>query len=486
MLRQTRTVCSIGLAAMLVAVAGSCAAPAGGGSASRQQASTESRAALRTQALVMGMADDYIAALAESVYVLARNEGLNPRSRTLAQSFLRNGVGAALDIGSGPNPATSVLDMVVLSSLDLWSFEHHWIPAGIGEAGRPALERLRRADAEMWMNAGRVLSEAQLRTVRELVDAWIANNPDRMVTSLVRFDEFSEERMIASGSLRGRASGLLREVSEASGAIDDARLLGERAIWFAGRYPFVLGQQVELTMYRLADQPESAELIRTLESLQQLSETFEARVNTVQDDIETQLSVFFDKVTEERRAAIEQAGATLAELVDASMEDAQRRIAAERQAAIVGIFDRFAEERSAMLDDLLNRQSELQDVMEELRETISTTGDLARDLTDTVDAIDRVVARFDRDPNSTREPLRMTDVRDAAVETGRAAQELTALLDRTTELLDSPALRDRLSEIGDPGRDIIDRAFWRGMILIATLIVGLAALRFVPQRTRKA
>lgn len=486
MLRLTRSVCSIGLAAMLVAVAGSCAAPAGGGSASRQQASAESRTALRTQALVMSMADDYIAALAESVYVLVRKEGMSPRARTLAQSFLRNGVGAALDIGSSPNPATAVLDMVVLSSLDVWSFEQHWIPAGIGEAGLPALERLRRADAEMWTNAGRVLSEDQLRTVRELVDAWIVHNPDRMVTSLVRFDEFAEERMIASGSLRGRASGLLREVSEASGAIDDARLLGERAIWFAGRYPFVLGQQVELTTYRLIDQPEGAELVRAIESVRRLTDTFEARVNTVQDDLESQLGRFFEGVTRERAATIAQAQNALADVVRDALDDAEARITREREAAIIGVFDRFAVERAAFLDDLQARQGELKGVMVELRETISTSGDLARDLTDTVDAIDRVVARFDRDPNSTREPLRMADVRDAAIETGRAAQELTRVLEMTNTLLDSPSLAARMDDLRNPADDVIDRAFWRGMILIVTLIVGLAALRLVPQRTRAA
>jgi len=74
------------------------------------------------------------------------------------------------------------------------------------------------------------------------------------IVALVRFNEFADERKISSLSLRGKARGLLQEVSAAGAAVDDARLLGERLLWFAGRYPFLLGEQTELTAYRLIDQ----------------------------------------------------------------------------------------------------------------------------------------------------------------------------------------------------------------------------------------
>jgi hypothetical protein len=45
--------------------------------------------ALKTQALVMGMADDNIASLGESVYLLTRSGKLDSKGRWLAQSFLR-------------------------------------------------------------------------------------------------------------------------------------------------------------------------------------------------------------------------------------------------------------------------------------------------------------------------------------------------------------------------------------------------------------
>ena len=176
-------------------------------SAVKTPASGGPKAALKLQARVMDMADDYIASLGESVYLITRSGKLDSRGRWLAQSFLRNGVGASLDIAVGPNPAVSLLDLLVLTSLQTWTLKDHWIPAGIGEAGLPAQERLQQAETYAWTSAKSVLSENQLRTLRGLIEAWIAENPDRTVVALVRFNEFSDERKISSLRLRGQAQG---------------------------------------------------------------------------------------------------------------------------------------------------------------------------------------------------------------------------------------------------------------------------------------
>lgn len=69
------------------------------------------------QSLVMGMADEYSAALGEAMYLLVRSESVDPKGRWLAQSFLRNGMGAAIDIAVGPHPSVGLLDLLVLGSL---------------------------------------------------------------------------------------------------------------------------------------------------------------------------------------------------------------------------------------------------------------------------------------------------------------------------------------------------------------------------------
>ncbi|WP_319405520.1 hypothetical protein [uncultured Desulfosarcina sp.] len=438
--------------------------------------------ALKMQALVMGMADDYIASLGESVYLLTRSGKLDSKGRWLAQSFLRNGVGASLDIAVGPNPPVNLLDLLVLASLQTWSFSVHWIPAGIGEAGIPALERLKQAEANVWTSAGGILSVDQLRVLRGLIDAWIVENADRTVVALVRFDEFADERKISSLSLRGKARGLLREVSEATAVVDDARLLGERLLWFAGRYPYLIGEQTELTAYRLMDQPEGAQLIEAIKSARQLSEKFSDRLGTIKNDLEEQQAAFFSRVSAERTDAIAQLQAALEKTVKVSLDRATESIHTQRSEAVDQLFDRLAQERTLFLDDLASRQTELLEIMTELSETISVSGTLARELTETVNAIDRVVSRFDTDPESQGEPLRIADVRDAAIETGHAADRVTLLLERAIELLESKSWDQRISVMTDPVEAIVDRMFGRGVILIFLLIAGLGLLRLVPQR----
>ena len=98
------------------------------------------------QALVMDLADEYVAALGEAVYLSAPDGDADPRSRALASSFLRNGTGAAIDIGASSNPSVALLDLLVLSALQTWAIGQHWIPAGIDpERGRRAHWRRSRA-----------------------------------------------------------------------------------------------------------------------------------------------------------------------------------------------------------------------------------------------------------------------------------------------------------------------------------------------------
>ncbi|RNC68330.1 MAG: hypothetical protein ED859_10390 [Desulfuromonadales bacterium] len=430
----------------------------------------------------MGMADDYIASLGDSKHLLTRSGKLDTKGRWLAHSFIRNGIDASLDIAVGPNPSVNMLDLLVMTSLQRRSFEDHWIPAGIGEAGMPALARLKRAEADAWAAARKVLSEEQLHTVRELIAAWIAENPDRTVVALVRFHDFADERKISSVSLRGQAHGLLSEVSEASAAVDDMRFLGERLLWFAGRYPYLLGEQTELTAYRLIDQPEVSQLIETNKSAQRLGDALAKRIETFEGDLEEQQQRLFAQLSAERTAAIVQLQTALDATARKSIEQADKSFGDQRNKAINQLFDGIAKERALFLNDISSRQNELIGIMAELRQTLTVSGSTAKEVTATAQAVDKMMSRFERDPDSTAEPFRMTDVRDAAVETGNAADRMTRLLERANQLLDSRSLDRTLATINHPADEVIDRVFWRGVILISLLVAGIGLLRFVPQR----
>ena len=127
----------------MLTLAPGCAGPAAEVAVELESPATDARG-LDLQGRVMAMADDHLAALGEATYLMGREAPLSPEARWQAQSFLRNGVSATLDIGASPNPGVALLDLLVLASLQVWAFETHWIPESIGAAGAPALERLRR------------------------------------------------------------------------------------------------------------------------------------------------------------------------------------------------------------------------------------------------------------------------------------------------------------------------------------------------------
>lgn len=108
----------------------------------------------------------------------------------------------------------------------------------------------------------------------------------------MRFNDFVDERRISSAALRGKAQGLMEEVSEASATVEDVRTLGERPLWYAGRYPYLLGEQTELTAYRIFDQPEILQLIEASKSAQRLSDAFALRIETSESILKEQQKIF--------------------------------------------------------------------------------------------------------------------------------------------------------------------------------------------------
>jgi hypothetical protein len=144
------------------------------------------------------------------------------------------------------------MDMLVLCSLETWALEHHWAGFGIPlEAGLAGAKQLAKARDSLWAQAASHLKAPELARLRALIDAWIARHPDQGIVSFVRLSDFASDRNQLTLAERAEAGGLLEELTDVSVAVDDARLLGERALWYSSRYPYVLGQQVEMTALRL-------------------------------------------------------------------------------------------------------------------------------------------------------------------------------------------------------------------------------------------
>jgi len=389
------------------------------------------------QSLAMEIADEYIAGIGEAIYLFARDPRVDPNSRVLIQSFLRNGVGAALDIGASNNPNVAILDLLVLSSLQSWAFEKNWSRAGIDPGlVKDVLNRLKQAEKDTWYLSSRVLNDNQQNTLRELIKAWIQANPDRTVVSLVRFSDFTDARRLPDEGHRNTAQGLLLNLNDVTRTVDQARLLGERALWFAGRYPYVLGEQSELSLYRMLSQPDIQQVMTALSSLQQLSDS-----------------------------TVNEAESALNRVTD-------------------NAFDRFRKESSAVFSEFDTRQESLINTVRELHSAIEASTVLSQEVTRTAKEFDQVLMRFQSIPDSDRKPILITDIRDAARESADAAEQLTLLLKQTNDLIESNHFNNAITDINEVADSWADKFFWRGLLLIAILLIGLLLIKLVPVKTR--
>ena len=76
----------------------------------------------------------------------------------------------------------------------------------------------------------------------------------------------------------------------------------------------------------------------------------------------------------------------------------------------------------------------------------------------------------------------MDEIREAAIETGQAAVRVTRMLERSIQLLESQSWDQRISSMTDPAKEVVNFVFWRAVVLICLLMVGIGLLRLVPKR----
>jgi hypothetical protein len=396
----------------------------------------------------MRLVDSYIAVVTEVSQEMELTLA-SPQERHLLHSLKYNATRAAFDIAVSPRPEEALLDLLVLVSLQRSAVERYWNPEVFRERGDVLLTKLVWMEDACWRKSARALTPQQQQDLRALIESTVANNPEIHNVAQIRFSDFYH---LQDESSSARATGLLSEVDDAARAVDEAVLLGERALWYSSRMPILLGYQVEKTLYDMLSQPDVRELL--------------ADSNQYAD---------------------------ASDRIAAALEDLPEMIKREREATVDHFMGRVAGERAAFLDEFDDRGEKLDSTLRELRLTVEAGTALADSLDTTFGSVDRVLARFDETgDDSDREPLRMQDLRDVAAEARAAADQLTTMLDATQGVLASPAWNDRLSgfdsamtRVEQDGNQWINLAFRRGLLLVGALFVAMVAYRWVTYRWLK-
>ena len=177
-------------------------------------------------------------------------EGLELSSETrVRDEALRKNllyVSSALEIASGLDPEINLLDMLVFVHLSRATLEKHWIPSVYRERGTDVAEVFARSEQELQALAEQALTPAQHTQLMNVVDTWLAENPQQIRVEGIRLADFARMAGTAAADRAMQTRGLLSSVSTASRAANQALLLTERGMFLLHRMPSVWRLQARL------------------------------------------------------------------------------------------------------------------------------------------------------------------------------------------------------------------------------------------------
>ena len=281
------------------------------------------------QSLVMNFSDSFAVSVFAATHDL-KNRVASPQDR---RDILERGLfftTAAWMTAANANPVVSLLDMVVMVTLGRIVWEEYWLPQVWGDQGKRMLEVLRKGEAEIWAIAAKVLTQEQQQELHALIREWRASHPGKVIVAHKRFSDFAALRQKSPLADAARSGGLLG-IKGAARAVDEIRLVSERAMFYLERMPPLLTWHAELLFYKLSAFP-------GIEQLRSDSATLSNAFGQLAK-MTDQLPVLIEK---ERTAMIDQLTGQVGELVTA-----------ERKAAIDQLMDRIATDGKTGIDQLM-------------------------------------------------------------------------------------------------------------------------------------
>jgi hypothetical protein len=186
----------------------------------------------------------FIDRITQATDALQRSPSASVRDEALRKNLLY--ASSALEIASGPAPEVGLLDMMVFIHLSRSALETHWIPKLYGELGSELAEVFARSEEELAQVATEVLTAEQRRQLTQLVDTWLAENPDQVRVEGIRLSDFAATAGTAAAERAPQTRGLLSSVKTATQAANQALVLSERAFFLVHRLPFIWRLQVRV------------------------------------------------------------------------------------------------------------------------------------------------------------------------------------------------------------------------------------------------
>ena len=354
-------------------------------------------------------------------------------------------------IASGPNAVVDLLDMTAFVSVIRASVEEQWAPKIFGESAQPMLDTCRESEKQIWLLAGTVIKPEQQKELRAAIEVWHRQNPqpERALAARALGLTSLAEAVNADPSARSSVFSLigldpLSSIDPATREIERTRLFAERALHVAQWMPTLLRWQIESTSLNTAAIPEVQQLV----------------TNTTQ--IATSVERF----------------AALAEKLPGQL----------------------SAERDAIVKDLQSQEKELTPLVDQVRQTLAAGTRMSTSLNTTITTFDGLMKRFGigetntaGPPDTNSQPFQILDYAQTATHMESMARQLTELVQALDQTLGDTNLA-RLSAQVAPvvqqartgGKEIVDHAFWKGILAISIALVAALIYRTLSPRLTPA
>jgi len=357
-------------------------------------------------------------------------------------------VSESCSIASGPNTFANLLDMTIFATVMSLALENHWEPQVFGDSVRPMLESCRNAESNIWLLTSKVLTPEQQAELRQAIETWRKQNPQPEDVLAARAVGFAVRVVRPNRADPARADSVfsLLQVDPLAGLdpavreIAQTRLFAERALYVAQKLPMLLRWQTELLSLNAVEMPAVKQLVTN----------------------STQIAASIDRFV-------------------AVTEKLPEQISAERE---------------EILKALEAQEKQLTPLVNEVRQTITAGTQMSTSLNTTLTTFDALMKRFGvgetnnagpPDPNA--EPFRIQDYTTTAAQLEATARQLTALLvtlDRTigsTNLLQlSAQIAPAVQQAQTGGKELVNYAFWKGILLVVIALVAALIYRFLSSR----
>jgi hypothetical protein len=344
-------------------------------------------------------------------------------------------------IASGPNEFANLLDMISFVTATRLTLEGYWQPKIFGDSALPMLEGCRNAEKDIWRFAGTVLKPGQLAELHQAIEAWRQRNPLPEDVLAMRAVGFASQLGKADKSGASAVDSVfnLLDVDPLAGLdpavreIAQTRLFAERALYVTQQMPTLLRWQIQLLSLNAVQMPAVQQLV----------------TNT------TQIAASVDRVS---------------------------RVAEQ-------LPNQISTEREEILKSLQSQETNVSSLMTsgtQMSDSLNTT------LT-TFTALMKLFGVGDTNsagpPDTNSQPFRIQDYTQTAAQLEATSRQLTELLVTLNRTIDSTNLA-KLSEQIAPavqkaqtgGKEIVDYAFWKGVLLVVVVLVAALIYRFLAAR----